>query len=993
MKKYLLLFLFLGILSSSKAQNQDLSSIGREIKLNLSDLTQRLQSANSSIDAQLPLINFPVNKNETMDFRMKVSPIIENQPADIKTYSGETLDKKGHIRLTITSARLTAIIHIDGGYYFIEPIDMKSGTYRIYNIAEAQQGSCDNNGQAFENHQPLKNGRVLSVAPFPSGTTMRTYRMAGAATAGMTTAFGSQAAARDKIIEIVNANNLIYQLEVSAQFTLISQTTTSMMLIFTTTSNPADPFTVAPNFANAGNAQTGYNTLNTNNNLLYNTYDVAHTFNSYVTGSGPTYFIRGQAGGTPCDDASKATGWTEFVSTAPLGSIVNLYAHELGHQFSAWHTYNAVGGSVSNPTFCTGGWDGQTAIEPGSGSTIMGYGNNCSSPTNYVLATPNQETYFHTKSLEQMLNKIANVSTCFTTTATGNTPPTATAGTAFTIPKGTPFSLTGSATDPNTTDVLTYVWDEYDVATANDKGAFGATITGTGGYTAVNSTASAPLFRSRMSSSTTRTFPRLADILSNANVPALNVGEALPQVSRTMKFRFTVRDNRANGGGVDSEERTVTVDATKGPLAVTAPNGSETMAAGSSQTITWSVNSTNALSANVQVLLSIDGGNTFPYTLSGSTANDGSFTVTIPANVVASTTCRIKIASLSNPTAEFFDISNGNFTITSTCTASTTSICPTAAVSGQAGNAVFNLGLNYVSTNKIAGNTKIYPVTTTPYPVINYIDNTFATCQESGWGTENAILVTFRVSQTGSYTISNTGDNSTGTAPFSIFSSTTYNCANFVGGNSYAAIGWSGSRTITLNECTTYYAVLYQIYNSGTANNHTFTVSGVGDLLEILTNPAGFSYTYAAVNQSTNQISAISSTSNFTSLGGGTYSVYGLQYANAVNPNTLLNQTISQSYNLGSCILFSSNSKTLNVTANPCPNTLTLVSTADDISTGNITKQASSTFNAAPSANIVATNKITGTASATYQAKSILLNAGFGASSGTIFRAEVGGCN
>jgi hypothetical protein len=74
--------------------------------------------------------------------------------------------------------------------------------------------------------------------------------------------------------------------------------------------------------------------------------------------------------------------------------------------------------------------------------------------------------------------------------------------------------------------------------------------------------------------------------------------------------------------------------------------------------------------------------------------------------------------------------------------------------------------------------------------------------------------------------------------------------------------------------------------------------------------------------------------------------------------------------------------------SSPCSNLLTLVSPADDYSSGTITKQASST-----AGKIVATNTITGTANATYQAKAVELNAGFKAESGTIFKAEIGGCN
>lgn len=65
-----------------------------------------------------------------------------------------------------------------------------------------------------------------------------------------------------------------------------------------------------------------------------------------------------------------------------------------------------------------------------------------------------------------------------------------------------------------------------------------------------------------------------------------------------------------------------------------------------------------------------------------------------------------------------------------------------------------------------------------------------------------------------------------------------------------------------------------------------------------------------------------------------------------------------------------------------------LTSPADDYSTGNILKTASSV-----NGKITATNKITNTAKVDYKAKSVQLNAGFKADAGTVFSAAVGGCN
>jgi chitodextrinase len=137
--------------------------------------------------------------------------------------------------------------------------------------------------------------------------------------------------------------------------------------------------------------------------------------------------------------------------------------------------------------------------------------------------------------------------------------------------------------------------------------------------------------------------------------------EALPSVARTMNFRLTVRDNKIGGAANNSDDMIVTVNATAGPFAVTAPNTAVSYVGGSTQTITWNVAGTTANNvncANVDILLSTNGGTTFTTLLAG-TPNDGTEAVVIPNT--PGTTNRIMIKGSNHI---FFDISNANFTIT-----------------------------------------------------------------------------------------------------------------------------------------------------------------------------------------------------------------------------------------------------------------------------------------------------------------------------------------
>ncbi len=140
------------------------------------------------------------------------------------------------------------------------------------------------------------------------------------------------------------------------------------------------------------------------------------------------------------------------------------------------------------------------------------------------------------------------------------------------------------------------------------------------------------------------------------------VGELLPAITRTMNFQVVVRDNRANGGGINSNSTTVNVDGVSGPFNVTAPNTAVTWAGNSSQTVTWNVAGTTAApvsAANVKISFSSDGGLTFPTTVIASTANDGTETISVPN--IATTQGRIKVEAVDNI---FFDMSDANFTVT-----------------------------------------------------------------------------------------------------------------------------------------------------------------------------------------------------------------------------------------------------------------------------------------------------------------------------------------
>ncbi len=389
-------------------------------------------------------------------------------------------------------------------------------------------------------------------------------------------------------------------------------------LVFTNAAT--DGYTNSDGFAMLSQNQTTINNVIGSSN-----YDIGHVFS---TGGGGVATL-----GVLC---STGKAWGVTGQPSPIGDPfdIDFVAHEIGHQFAAPHTFNSETGSCSG-----GNRNAATAFESGSGSTIQAYAGICGSTNNLQS---NSDAMFHVKSIEVISDFVNSGfgSFCGTASSLNNQQPTVNAGSDFTIPINTPFELTATGSDPDS-DPITYSWEQIDAGSPSDVGV---------------DTGNNALFRPFLpQSSATRVFPKLANILSNTT----SKGEKLPVTNRTINFSVAIRDGV---GGVNTDEMVVTATTSSDNFQITSHASSAIFNAGDNTTVTWNVVNTNLAPVscgNVDIFLTTDAGNSFTNVSGGATPNDGIQSISIPTDVVDSTTARFKVKCNGNI---FFDISNADLT-------------------------------------------------------------------------------------------------------------------------------------------------------------------------------------------------------------------------------------------------------------------------------------------------------------------------------------------
>lgn len=567
------------------------------------------------------IIPFPDAQGKIQHYRVYEASVLQPGIAaahpELKSYVGQGIETpQAIVRFSITTFGLHAVMLTPQGTIYIDPYTKDLNNYIVYSkssLNSTRDFTCDvitNDNAHRTASQPEQR------TSFVSDGNLRTYRLAMACTkeyaafhvaaAGLTNGTDEQkrAAVLAAMVVTVTRVDAVYERDLAVTMQLIDNNEDIIFLTGNTFNN-----------SNAGVLiEQSQNVISSY--IGEDNFDIGHTVS---TGGG------GLAGlGVICQSGQKARGITG--SPAPVGDPydIDYVAHELGHQFGANHTFNGIDGS------CFRNSNSFTAVEPGSGTTIMGYAGICGAADVQL----HSDAYFNAVSLGEIEDVLLDTN-CAVLTAINNNEPVVPAITTRRIPVGTAFVLRGSeATDVNN-DALTYCWEQ-----SNFNGELSNTPSSTN--------TSGPNFRSRPpSTSRDRYIPELSEVLDGNLYPTW---EVVSDVTRTLSFNYTVRDNNALGG--QTARRTVTVSTREaaGPFVVTSQaDDNAYWEPGTQQTITWDVAGTtgnNINTSTVNILLSTDGGLTFSTVLAANTNNDGTETITVPT--LMARYCRIMVEAVNN---------------------------------------------------------------------------------------------------------------------------------------------------------------------------------------------------------------------------------------------------------------------------------------------------------------------------------------------------------
>lgn len=814
-------------------------------------------------------------------------------------------------RMSVTVNGLTAMIFTKSGSVFIEPTDGEYHKAYNYDGSILESFSC---GTDHSNFKKI----TQSTERTSIGSNERKYTIAIASTGEFSAKHGNNLATINAaIMDYLTLLNTLYERDLAITFELTADN--DDIIFFNPATDGLDP----------SNNTTKLNTTQSviNAEIGSANYDFGHAFYEMDPPANGWWGSGVASLGVVCSSSSKARGWTGCGGSYPNSFWMGIFAHEVGHQFQATHTFYGTAGNCGGSQRSVG-----NGVEPGSGNSLMSYEGSCGaggSCSNQNITPQADFQYFHSHTVDQIQSFVSGSGSCYTSTSSGNSPPVITMPSSKTIPTETPFFLSASVTDPDG-DPLLFAWEEVDTDNLSLSCPNGAP------NDAATST-SAPLFRSFDPSADgeIRYFPQMSDILDDTQT----MGEILPEVGRTIDMRFIARGTDPNGiSGVSYEDVTITVDGNSGPFEVTTASAPIGYLAGASVDIVWTVGNTDQAPvscSNVNILFSNDGGSSYPITLASNVSNSGMHTVTMPSN--ATTEGRIKVEAVGNI---FFSINKGEISIISDCEPNASAIINDEDVTANVGDPSLDLGLLVgEELSSVSGSLD------SSDPIANLIGKNNSTSNCIAFGNmpyyETYVLT---ATTTDVYNFNSSGPF---TEVMNIYEDQyippATNCQNWLASSfNYSPITFTNPISVSLTEGDVIELVVSG-FGTGDTGSYTvnFSSNGSGAFINADIIPAGYVYKFVIYNSS-GFIIGIEDAADLTDGAiyyNDVYTVKGLMVLGATDLSSYINQTFAslQSDVVIGVVCGELSTNDVTVTVNGCnAGTKTVTSSLDDGSVGTL---------------------------------------------------------
>jgi hypothetical protein len=574
----------------------------KSVSVNHVSMATSAQQAASSVAGTMMSFDLPGGSVNCLMGRSEVlAPGLAAKYPNVVALSG-SCGAEGSASLVMDTARegsFSATVHsASQGVHFVDSVGTSAASYRMYSYREAQSMSA-----TFSASEQWRCGTTSSTRrlgeegeedhahgdELPSsslGSSLRSlraerqaqaapqvykFRLALIANKEYSQFHGNtKSAVLTEMAALMSRVNGIYLRELSSFFTLI---------------DGVDKLICLSGDSSCASWPNDSSLINANANIISGAgittaqYDIGH---SVSTGAG------GVAGYPSFCTGSKARGTTGTRQPTNDPFWVDYVAHEIGHQLSGAHSFRDCDGQGD------GNFMAEGAVEPGSGTTIMGYAGICGVRD----VQKNSDPYFNSNNLVAMRALIQSRASggCGVATAIPNAAVSTVAVPATcTLPKGNFLQLNGALTNNAQETEVRFAWDRVD--------------TGFRDFT-VKTTAD---FRPWTPAKSTRRFlPNMYYLTFRG--PQL--GEVAPLASiagdENMRFRFVARTRYATAatspsfdisqaGSFGYADTAVTFSKTHTPLLIKSQPSA--LASGQSVELTWT--GAQSLTSNVEPLIAL----------------------------------------------------------------------------------------------------------------------------------------------------------------------------------------------------------------------------------------------------------------------------------------------------------------------------------------------------------------------------------------------------